>query len=50
MVSESEVKRKMVASMKEGDGYGRRIEDQYAVGTFDTILIPKGLPCFMAEV
>lgn len=48
--SESEVKRRMITSMKESGGYGRRIEDQYAVGVFDTILIPRGLPVFMAEV
>lgn len=40
----------MVKSVKDAGGYGRRIEDQYAVGVFDTLLIPKGLPCFMAEV
>jgi hypothetical protein len=40
----------MIASMKENGGYGRRIEDQFAVGVFDTILIPVGLPVFMAEV
>lgn len=49
-ISESEVKRRMINSMKESGGYGRRIEDQYAVGVFDTILIPHGLPVFMAEV
>lgn len=48
--SESDVKRAMIESMKLSGGYGRRIEDQYAVGVFDTLLIPKGLPCFMAEV
>src|SRR6478736_1512304 len=40
----------MIKSMKEGGGYGRRIEDQYGVGLYDTILIPFGLPVFMAEV
>lgn len=48
--SESEVKRRMIKSVKDHGGYARRIEDQYAVGVFDTILIPKGLPVFMAEV
>jgi hypothetical protein len=36
--------------MKEHGGYARRIEDQYAVGIFDMILIPVGLPVFCAEV
>ena len=49
-MKESDVKRKMIKSMHENGGYGRRIEDQYAVGIFDTILIPKGLPVFTAEV
>jgi hypothetical protein len=49
-MKEADVKRKMIKSMHEGGGYGRRIEDQYAVGVYDTILIPKGLPVFMAEV
>lgn len=47
---EAEVKRKMVASVKEGGGYARRIEDQYGVGIYDLIIIPFGLPVFMTEV
>lgn len=49
-MKEADVKRAMVKSMKESGGYGRRIEDQYGVGIYDTILIPFGLPVFMAEV
>jgi len=49
-MKEADVKRAMVKSIKEHGGYARRIEDQYAVGMVDTILIPKGLPVFMAEV
>jgi len=49
-MNEADVKRNMVKSMKDGGGYGRRIEDQYAVGVFDMILIPFGLPVFMTEV
>jgi hypothetical protein len=49
-MKEADIKRRMIKSMHEGGGYGRRIEDQYAVGIYDTILIPKGLPVFMAEV
>lgn len=49
-MNEAGVKRAIVKSMQEGMGYARRIEDQYAVGTFDLILIPFGLPVFMAEV
>src|SRR4249920_1004887 len=40
----------MIKSIKEAGGYARRIEDQYAVGMVDTILIPRGLPAFLAEV
>ena len=40
----------MIRSMRDCGGYGRRIEDQYGVGIYDTILIPFGLPVFMAEV
>lgn len=47
---EADVKRKMSESMKDAGGYARRIEDSYAVGIFDMILIPKGLPVFAAEV
>jgi hypothetical protein len=36
--------------MRDDGGYARRIEDQYAVGIFDMIIIPRGLPVFFAEV
>jgi len=49
-MNEADVKREMIQSVKDAGGYGRRIEDQYAVGVYDTILIPPGLPVFMAEV
>jgi hypothetical protein len=49
-MKEADIKRAMVQSMKDAGSYGRRIEDQYAVGTYDLILIPFGLPVFMAEV
>jgi hypothetical protein len=49
-MNEADVKRAMIKSVKAAGGYARRIEDQYAVGMVDTILIPKGLPVFMAEV
>jgi hypothetical protein len=49
-MNETKVKQLIVKSMKDHGGYGRRIEDQYAVGTYDMILIPKGLPLFAAEV
>ena len=48
--SESEVKRNMVKSVKEAGGYARRVEDQYGVGIYDLIIIPRGLPVFMTEV
>ena len=47
---ESNLKRHMVASVKAAGGYARRLEDQYGVGIFDLILIPKGLPVFFTEV
>ena len=50
IVTESDVKRRMSDSMHKAGGYARRLEDQYAVGIFDMILIPKGLPVFAAEV
>ena len=49
-MNEAGVKRNIVKSMHEGNGYARRIEDQYAVGTYDMILIPLGCPVFMAEI
>jgi hypothetical protein len=47
---ESEIKGIMIRSVKMAGGYARRIEDQFAVGMPDTILIPKGYPVFFAEV
>jgi hypothetical protein len=49
-MNESELKTKMVKSVRDHGGYARRIEDSFAVGTLDTILVPRGLPVFMAEV
>ena len=49
-MNESELKTKMVKNVKDNGGYGRRIEDQFAVGILDTLLVPRGLPVFMAEV
>lgn len=49
-MSESTEKTKMVKLIKARGGYGRRVEDQYAVGTLDTIFIPIGGPTFFAEV
>ena len=47
---EADVKRRIVKDMHAGKGYARRIEDQFAVGTYDMIIIPFGLPVFMAEI
>lgn len=49
-MNESDVKRMISDSMLKSGGYARRFEDQYAVGIFDMILIPRGLPVFAAEV
>lgn len=48
--SESDVKRDIVKIVRANGGYARRIEDIYGVGIYDMILIPHGLPVFMAEV
>jgi hypothetical protein len=40
----------MAKSVTDAGGYARRFEDQYAVGVFDMLLIPKGLPAFFSEV
>ena len=50
MTLEADVKRTMVKSVRDSGGYARRIEDQFGVGIYDVILIPFGLPVFMAEV
>jgi hypothetical protein len=49
-MNESDVKRKMVRSVRESNGYARRIEDSYGVGILDMIFIPFGLPVMFAEV
>jgi|KBSSwiStaDraftv2_1062776.scaffolds.fasta_scaffold39302_3 hypothetical protein len=49
-MNEADVKRAMVKSVKEKGGYARRFEDSYGVGIYDLIMIPFGLPVFMAEV
>ena len=49
-MNEADVKRSIVKSMHEGNGYARRLEDQYAVGVYDMIIIPLGLPVFTAEI
>lgn len=49
-MNEATVKRHMAKSITENGGYARRFEDQFAVGVFDMILIPKGLPIFFSEV
>lgn len=50
MISESQIKGIMIKSVRLAGGYARRLEDQFAVGVPDTILIPKGYPVFFAEV
>lgn len=49
MTTESEYKTKIVKQVKDDGGYGRRFEDQYAVGLADMIMIPKGGPVFFCE-
>lgn len=47
---ESDVKADIVARIKHEGGYGRRIEDKFAVGVPDTVLIPKLCPVIWVEV
>jgi hypothetical protein len=49
-MNEAAIKRTMVQDVRKHNGYARRFEDQYGVGIFDLILIPKGLPVFFTEV
>lgn len=48
-MKESDFKGEIVKKIRAEGGYGRRIEDQFAVGIFDVILIPKGGPVFFVE-
>lgn len=50
MKNEADYKRWMVKQVQERGGYARRIEDQFAVGTLDLVLIPVGAPVFFVEV
>lgn len=50
MKSEADVKRAMVKEINRAGGYARRIEDQYAVGILDTVLIPPRGITFFCEV
>lgn len=49
MKPETKFKNKVVDSFREVGAYARRIEDQYAVGLPDLILIPYALPVFICE-
>lgn len=48
-MDESAFKTKITAKLREEGGYGRRIEDQFAVGIPDMNLVPVGGPFFMVE-
>lgn len=47
---ESNVKRKIVKEVKAAGGYARRLEDRFAVGLPDMMIIFPGSPVFFAEV
>jgi len=49
-MTESDVKRKIVNSIREEGGYARRIEDQFSVGMPDLVLMPLRCPVVWAEV
>lgn len=46
---ESEIKQKIVKSIRMEGGYGRRIEDRFSVGMPDMVLIPRGCPVIWVE-
>lgn len=49
MKNEAAVKTAAISSVKAAGGYARRVEDQYAVGTLDTILVLPRRPVVFAE-
>lgn len=49
-MTESELKRYLIKSIRAQDGIGHRIEDKYAVGWPDCVFIPKRGPVFFTEV
>lgn len=46
---ESDLKRALVRSIRAQDGVGHRVEDKYAVGWPDLIMIPAPGPVFFVE-
>jgi hypothetical protein len=49
-MTESDLKRHLVNSMRAQGGVGERIEDRFKVGWPDCIFIPPGRPVVFAEV
>lgn len=47
---ESKIKTHIKLQVQKAGGYARRIEDQFAVGVLDMIIILPGSPVFFAEV
>lgn len=48
-MNESEMKRRIVETVRKEGGYARRIEDQFSVGMPDLILMPLRCPVIWAE-
>ena len=48
-MTESDLKRYLIRSLRAQNGVGHRMEDKYAVGWPDLILIPEVGPVFFAE-
>jgi hypothetical protein len=48
-MNEADWKRSLVKSLIAQDGTGFRVEDKYAVGRPDLVMIPKDLPVFFLE-
>lgn len=49
MTEESQLKTQLVKQCRERGWYARRIEDQYAVGVLDVIIVPTGYPTLFVE-
>jgi len=48
-MTESELKRCLIKSLRAQEGEGFRIEDRYRIGVPDCLMKPKGLPGFLIE-
>ena len=49
MTEESDLKRELITQCKKLGWYARRIEDQYAVGVLDVVIVPYSAPTLFVE-